>query len=152
MIIYEAQTQYVRKEIPTVTLNDAESSFKHGYEFFHKTAQDLNREHLIVCGLSARNNVVFTQILTVGTDNQTLAKPRDIIKHVLLNNCPAFILYHNHPSGDPCPSTQDHRITRQIREAAGVMDLHFHDHIVLGEVQNDPLGLGYYSFRNAGHI
>jgi len=152
MIIYEPQTQYVRKEIESVKIIDSPEAYKHGYSFLHKTAQDLTREHLIVCGMNNRNMVVFTQILTVGTDSQTLVAPRDVIKSVLLNNCNTFIIYHNHPSGDPQPSSADARVTMALKEAANIMGLNLYDHVILGEVENDPMGLGYYSFKEAGRI
>jgi len=152
MIIYEAQTAYVRKEIESIEIKNAEAAYKHGYNFFHKNAQDLTREHVILCGLNGRSMVVFTQILTVGVDNQCLVKVSDVIKHVLLNNCSCFLIYHNHPSLDPQPSSADARITVSLREAANVMGLTFFDHVILGEMENDPNGLGYYSFREAGRL
>ena len=57
---------------------------------------------------------------------------------------------HNHPSGDPSPSAADIQLTRQLREAAAAVDITLLDHVIIGRRGADPLGRGYYSFREAG--
>jgi DNA repair protein RadC len=57
---------------------------------------------------------------------------------------------HNHPSGDPAPSAADVRITRQLREAAKMLDLSLLDHVIVGNKSADPGGVGFYSFADAG--
>ena len=63
-----------------------------------------------------------------------------------------IVLVHNHPSGDPQPSAADHRITKLIREAGEVMQIELLDHVIIGCKEDDPTGLGYYSFRSGGQI
>lgn len=152
MIIYEPEVRFVKKEVQAINLSEAEETYKYAYQWFMKNAADITREHLILICLNNKHFVVNTQILTIGTDRQTLLQPRDVIKHVLINNCSNFILIHQHPSGDPAPSTADIRVTHSLREACRIMDINFLDHVILGERENDPMGLGYYSFRNAGHL
>ncbi|MGA3006928.1 MAG: JAB domain-containing protein [Opitutaceae bacterium] len=53
-------------------------------------------------------------------------------------------------SGDPSPSAADLQVTRQLREASKIVDIHLLDHIIVGRTAADPTGLGYYSFRTAG--
>ncbi len=57
---------------------------------------------------------------------------------------------HNHPSGDPSPSAADIQLTRQLREAAAAVDIPRLGHVIIGRRGADPLGRGYYSFRDAG--
>ncbi len=57
---------------------------------------------------------------------------------------------HNHPSGDPAPSAADIQVTRQLREAARTVDIDLLDHVIVGTTTADPMGRGYYSFRDAG--
>jgi DNA repair protein RadC len=57
---------------------------------------------------------------------------------------------HNHPSVDPSPSAADIQLTRQLREAAAPVDIPLLDHVIIGRRGADPLGRGYYSFREAG--
>ncbi|MBL9209843.1 MAG: hypothetical protein JNL92_05205, partial [Opitutaceae bacterium] len=53
-------------------------------------------------------------------------------------------------SGDPAPSAADVQITRQLREAAKVIDIDLMDHVIIGDPKADPHGVGHYSFRAAG--
>jgi DNA repair protein RadC len=150
MIIHEARIEYVRKEIEEILLDEPEKIYQHVYKFMSQNVENPTVEHCILVCLNSKLKVVNTKILTIGTSNQTLVKPSEVIKHVLLNNCNAFIISHNHPSGEPSPSSADLNVTRKLREAAQVMDMHFLDHVIIGERENDSLGLGYYSFRSAG--
>jgi DNA repair protein RadC len=62
----------------------------------------------------------------------------------------AIICVHNHPSGDPAPSGPDITVTRQLREAAKIVDIELLDHVIVGKAECDPLTRGYFSFREAG--
>ena len=64
----------------------------------------------------------------------------------------AIICVHNHPSGDPQPSSADVTMTRRLKEASRIMDIELIDHLVIGSQEDDPAGKGYYSFAEAGII
>jgi len=102
--------------------------------------------------LNNRNIVKGKMMLTLGTQTAVMANPREVMRAVFLANATAFICVHNHPSGDPTPSQPDHNVTRLIREAARVCELHFLDHLVIGDKTVDPVGKGWFSFREAGVI
>ena len=55
-------------------------------------------------------------------------------------------------SGDPAPSSADIQLTRQLREASKVIGIDLLDHVIVGTVEDDPLRVGYYSFRSAGML
>ena len=55
-------------------------------------------------------------------------------------------------TGDPAPSSADIQVTRQLREAARVLDIELLDHVIVGDTKADPTGRGAYSFREAGLI
>jgi DNA repair protein RadC len=55
-------------------------------------------------------------------------------------------------SGDPCPSSQDVRITRTLRDAAATIDISLIDHLIIGRRETDPTAAGCYSFRAAGTL
>lgn len=62
-----------------------------------------------------------------------------------------MVCVHNHPSsGDPAPSAPDVAVTRQLREASKAVDIQLIDHVIIGRRESDPLGVGFFSFRNAG--
>ena len=129
-------------------LNRPEDTFS----YLRSRTLGLEVEKVWVLSLNTRNRLLRCTELTSGTARQTLVRPAEVIREAVREGATAFVVAHNHPSGDPTPSAADMRITRQLREAAAVVDLHFLDHVVLGEAVADPIGTGYYSFRQGGHL
>lgn len=113
-------------------------------------AAGLEVEKFWVLCLDRRNRLVKRVELTSGTANATLAHPREVFRAAVREAASAVVCAHNHPSGDPAPSAPDMHITRQIREAARTIDIDLIDHVILGRPGADPVGRGYYSFREAG--
>ena len=64
----------------------------------------------------------------------------------------AVVCVHNHPSGDPAPSAPDVQITRLLRDAAKAVDIALLDHLIVGRTGADPLGRGFFSFRETGML
>ncbi|MBC8011999.1 MAG: DNA repair protein RadC [Burkholderiales bacterium] len=122
------------------------------YAYLRPRALGLDVEKCWVLALNSRNRLLRCIELSSGTARQTLVRPVEVLREAVREGATAFIIAHNHPGGDPAPSAQDIRITRQLRDAATAVDIHFHDHIILGDPPLDPLGLGYYSFRASGHL
>jgi DNA repair protein RadC len=112
----------------------------------------LGVEKFWVLCLNRRNRLIKQVAITSGTATHTLAHPREVFREAIRHGATAVICAHNHPSGDPAPSSADIQITRQLREAAKAVDIHLHDHVILGRIQSDPVGLGYYSFRQGGML
>ena len=91
------------------------------------------REHFIALYLNAKNTVVAWHEVSVGTLTGSLVHPREVFGPALrLLGVAGMILIHNHPSGDPTPSREDLRLTRQLSDAGKVLDVPVHDHVVLG--------------------
>ena len=114
--------------------------------------EDPTIEWIYVIELNRKNLPLGRTVITRGTASSTLFHPREVLRPVILANAPAFILVHNHPSGDPTPSRADIHITRQMKQAAETMNIDFLDHIIIGDKDVDPEGGGYYSFNEAGII
>lgn len=76
---------------------------------------DDNKEHLIVLMLDTRYNIIGYSLVSIGTLNESIAHPREIFRPVLVAGAYAFIVMHNHPSGDPSPSQSDHSLTRRLQ-------------------------------------
>lgn len=87
-----------------------------------------------------------------GTMSSTLVHPREVFRTAIREGASGVVCVHNHPSGDPSPSSQDIRITRTLREAATTIDISLIDHLVIGRRETDPTGAGFYSFRAAGTL
>jgi DNA repair protein RadC len=91
------------------------------------------REHFGVFLLNARNGLVGYHEVSTGTLSASLVHPREVFGPALrLLGVASVILVHNHPSGDPEPSREDLRLTRQLVDAGRLLDLTVHDHVIIG--------------------
>ena len=99
-------------------------------------AADDDREHFWVIFLNSQNRYLMHTEVSVGTQSATLVHPREVYGPALRVGAASVILIHNHPSGDPTPSAEDLRLTRQLVDAAKLLDLHLHDHIIIGNGTN----------------
>ena len=95
-----------------------------------------DREQFVVCGLDAKHHIIGLNIVSVGSLTVSIVHPREVFKPLILMNAAAFICAHNHPSGDPTPSPEDHALTARLRQAADVLGINLLDHIVLGDGRN----------------
>ena len=91
---------------------------------------ELQEKFYIVC-LSSSNQIIKHELLFVGTLNASLVHPREIFKTALSNNAANIILMHNHPSGNPEPSSEDISITRKISDAGKLLEIQIFDHIII---------------------
>lgn len=90
------------------------------------------QEVFYVMALDTKNRIIALHEAFRGTVNACLVSPRDVMQIALLHNANAIILAHNHPSGEPNPSSEDVNITNKIRQACQVMQVDLIDHIILG--------------------
>jgi DNA repair protein RadC len=92
-----------------------------------------DKEQFRVLFLDKRNQLISDELLQVGTVDHTPVYPREVIKRALELSATAIILVHNHPSGDPTPSSADIQMTRGIVDIAGPLGIVVHDHIIVGK-------------------
>lgn len=120
--------------------------------FMRPLMHGLEVEKFWVLCLNRKNRLIQCVEITSGTATSSLAHPREVFREAIRESATAVICAHNHPSGDPAPSAADIKITRQLREAGQSVDITLLDHVILGTTSADPLGRGYYSFRESGLI
>ena len=101
------------------------------------------REHFLVLSLTAKNEVLMVADVSVGTLTNTLVHPREVFEPPIRCGAAHIILVHNHPSGDPAPSAEDHRLTRVLKDAGALLGIPVTDHVILG-------GEGFFSFAEEG--
>ena len=89
--------------------------------------------------------------ISQGTLNSSLVHPRELFKKAVEHSCAAMILAHNHPSGDPTPSSEDIKITKQLIGAGEVMGIKVLDHIVIGHRKHNNAS-DFLSLREAGLV
>jgi len=82
--------------------------------------------------LNNRHNVIRVNPLFRGTIDAAAVYPREVVKEALQVNAASVIFYHNHPSGDPEPSSADRALTDRLKTALATVDIRVLDHIVIG--------------------
>jgi DNA repair protein RadC len=105
----------------------------------------LDRERLYVLLVNTRHRLIWTEIVSIGSLNESVAHPREILRPALIHSAYGFVLAHNHPSGDPTPSEADKRITRRLREAGELLQIRLIDHVIIGAP--DEGRPSYFSFK-----
>lgn len=106
-----------------------------------------DREQFCVLMLNAKNVIIGTNIVSIGGLSSAPVCPREVLKPAILANAAALILGHNHPSGDLTPSVADKHITRLIVQAAHIIGITIHEHLIVC-MDHDR----YFSFAERGLI
>ena len=92
--------------------------------------------------LDSKNHILAIEKLFSGSISAASIYSRELVKHLIRHKATAFLLAHNHPSGETTPSREDKLITMKIGIASASIDVSFHDHIIIGD--------GYYSMADNG--
>jgi DNA repair protein RadC len=121
------------------------------YDYIAPEMQALGHESVRIILLNTKLAVMRSEEAFKGSLNECIAQPRDLLRKVLIHNAFAYILVHNHPSGDPTPSEADRRITRRLREASEATGLLLQDHMIIG-TPADSRPLPYFSFKEHGML
>lgn len=93
---------------------------------------DQPQEHFVVMLLNIKSKIIGLNTVNVGTIDTTLVRICEVFRPAILGNAHSIIVAHNHPSGDPTPSPEDARLTREIVKAGKILDIEVVDHIVIG--------------------
>lgn len=141
---FELGKRLARRNLDRVELSSPEQIA----EFMTPQMQSLRTECIRVIVLDNRLRCLTVEEVSVGTDNQTLAMTRDILRPVIIHQCHRFVIVHNHPSGDPSPSRSDVIFTKRLAEAAALLDLEMSDHVIIGHPNS--LANSFYSFAQEG--
>ncbi|MBS7577405.1 MULTISPECIES: DNA repair protein RadC [unclassified Enterococcus] len=115
-----------------------------GSESFAKTLMPelgrLKQEHLIAFFLDAKNQIIRRRTIFIGSLNQSIAHPREILHYSVKYMAAAIILAHNHPSGIVNPSYADQKFTQKMKESCQIIGIELIDHLIIGRSD-------YYSFK-----
>ena len=106
----------------------------------------LDQERLCVLLLNTKQELLRVHEVYQGTVNSASVRIAEVLRPAIKDNCPNIIVAHNHPSGDPNPSSEDIRVTRRLARSALTMDIDLHDHVIIaarGFVSMQRRGLGF---------
>lgn len=92
----------------------------------------IHKEHFVVLALDTRRRVIGSEVISTGTLDTALVHPREVFSYLMgLGGVSAFLVAHNHPSGEPDPSAEDIALTLRVYRAGELMGVHLIDHIVV---------------------
>jgi DNA repair protein RadC len=114
-------------------------------DYCHTAMAHRETEQFRVLFLDRKNVLIADEEQAEGTVDHVPVYPREVVKRALELNASAIILVHNHPSGDPTPSGSDISMTLQVQEAAQVLGIILHDHLIIGKSSE-------LSFRSQGYL
>ena len=115
------------------------------FERFLPHIDDMRQEHFLVMYLNQGNHPLKVECISNGGTTHVIADPRIIFKKALEINATCIIVGHNHPSGNPRPSSDDRQLTKQLISAGKLLDIIVKDHIIIGNEH-------YYSFLDHGEM
>ncbi len=115
------------------------------YNYMHPKLQDLDVEEFHVLLMNQAFKLIKAIPISHGGITETAVDIRVIMKHALLNNTTVMAVCHNHPSGNCIPSSNDDRLTLQIKSACEIMRIYFLDHVIITDGK-------YFSYREEGKI
>lgn len=115
------------------------------YRRIYPRVREQKKELFIEICLDTKNQIIREEIISVGSLNANVVHPREVFKIALAESAAHIIVAHNHPSGDPTPSTEDIEITKKLAETGNIMGITLLDHVVIGDGR-------HFSMKEAGHI
>jgi DNA repair protein RadC len=101
-------------------------------DYLHATMAHRRTEEVRILFLNAKNMLLANEALWQGSVDEASVHVREVIARAIALGATAIIIVHNHPSGDPTPSSQDIRLTRDLVEAGRHMKVSVHDHVIVG--------------------
>ena len=103
------------------------------FDYFHHEFRDSRKEYFLALLLDGKNRIIRRVQVSEGSLNQSIVHPREVFVPAVKETAAAIIFVHNHPTGDPAPSSEDIAITRRLREAGDIMGIKVLDHIIIGD-------------------
>jgi len=115
-------------------------SAKDVYQYVEPKLMHLDRECFMLLHLDTKNVVIKEETVSIGTLNASLIHPREIFKSAIKESANTVIVVHNHPSGDPEPSSEDRITTKKLFDAGELLGIKVLDHVIVGKHK-------FYSFN-----
>ena len=140
-----AQAVAERHLLKKLVSKDPIHSSKELFDYLYHSLRDKKREIFKVVFLDAQNRVIDIEDLFEGSLTASSVYPREVLQAALRHHAAGIFLVHNHPSGEPKPSREDKRLTRELIHACRVMGITVHEHLIIGDNT-------YFSFADHGYI
>ncbi|MFC1655273.1 DNA repair protein RadC [Patescibacteria group bacterium] len=137
---FEIGRRFFGKDKTKNKLTNAHEVFSHV-----KDMLDLKKEYIRGLYLNTRHELIYDEVLSIGTLESTSLHPREVFYPAIQRYAYTFILVHNHPSGNPEASEEDFYLTQEIVKAGDLFRIPLLDHVIVSKN-------GYYSFQEHGTL
>lgn len=115
------------------------------FEYYRNLLKNAKQEHFYCVYLDNSKTIIYEKLLFLGTINYSVVHPREIFKEAYYYSASSIICVHNHPSNNLFPSSEDLKITNNLKEIGNLLGIKLVDHIIIGKDN-------YYSFLENGDI
>lgn len=141
------ENERIEIELKNFTVTHAEDIYFIMQHVFKREQKhfDKNKEHVWVVALNGANKILNIELVSIGSINEVLMKPMDVLRLPITKNAVGIILVHNHPSGRLEPSENDKDSTERLIHASKLVGIKVCDHVIITEHS-------YYSFASSGLI
>lgn len=112
---------------------DAFLGAKQIYEHFAPRFRDERREFFVAAFLDVRHRLIGEEVISCGSLAASLVHPREVFRSAIRHAAAGLVVAHNHPSGDPTPSTEDWAVTERLRLSGETLGIELLDHVVIGD-------------------
>lgn len=109
---------------------------------FSRLATDAKQEEFHIVTLDTQHGPIHTHCITVGTLDASLVHPREVFRPAIRDSASAILLVHNHPSGDPTPSREDHAVTDRLVKVGELIGIRVLDHIIVAKERGHSIMAG----------
>jgi DNA repair protein RadC len=110
-------------------------------------ARDDDKEHFWVMLLNQKHHYLMHTEVSMGSQSAALVHPREVYGPAVREGAAVVVLVHNHPSGNPAPSSEDRQLTARLKECGTLLGIEILDHVIVGN------GTGrWFSFRDVGEL
>lgn len=116
---------------PLAKINSTQAAIEYCRRRFIRLTHDATQEEFHIVTLDTKLQPIQTHQITVGTLDASLVHPREVFKAAIRDSSSAILLVHNHPSGDPTPSRQDHQVTERLKKSGEILGINVIDHIIV---------------------
>ena len=130
-----------KRRIQSLTTSKKISCAEDVFNHFHQKLKDKKEEHFYILMLNTQNAIIGEQLISKGILDASIIHPREVFRPAIRNACSKIILVHNHPSGDPTPSTDDLEINKKLKEMGEELGIKVIDSVIIG-------GEGFWNWKD----
>ncbi len=141
-LVHHVARRYLKDRVAGQTFLGSSTAV---FDYLFHSMRDLKREVFKVLFLNRKNELIVDQDVFQGSLTGSAVYPREVMTIALEHRAAALVFAHNHPSGDPTPSAEDRRLTRDLVWAGRLLEVQVLDHIIIGHNT-------YFSFADQGII